>query len=417
MGLRVRPQALRGDYHPLSCRLQAGSALGAFVLLYAVPIHAQTVPTIDLHGVTIKPYATDQLDMGGFANASPSHPGTGARGARLRNGVRLNIHKQVEIGAIWDFGPAPGGPMRLFEGQVSYVGLRHFVFTAGIFKPSFGLESMQAQGDTVFIERSSISTLTRNLATGIERQAVQAETYGKRYHFALSATAGTAGPGENGNQRAMAFRLVGLPVRTRALLFHLGVSGEWIFRPASARNAAPALSLSDNPEINPGTVSKYLDTGKILSDSAGAFGVEAAVSWKRLLFQGEAYDILLNSRISNSSQQLRFHGWYGQLGYTVNGRQREWKGRTAAFSSPSCDRKQSVLCNGYGVLEVAARYSQADLESGPIHGGDQQTGSLAVNWWPTGIIRTTVQYEYGQVTRTPSAEHFHAVMSMFQIKF
>ncbi|GAN99246.1 porin O/P phosphate-selective [Komagataeibacter xylinus NBRC 13693] len=397
--------------------MQAGTALCTIVMMGAAATHAQSVPTIDLHGITIKPYATDQLDIGGFPGASPARPGTGARGARLRNGVRLNIHKQVEIGAIWDFGPAPGGPMRLFEGQVSYIGLRHFVFTAGIFKPSFGLESMQAQGDTVFIERASISTLTRNLATGIERQAVQAETYGKRYHFALSATAGTAGPGENGNQRAMAFRLVGLPVRTRSLLFHLGFSGEWIFRPASAGNAAPMLSLSDNPEINPGTVSKYLNTGKIQSDSAGAFGVEAAVSWQKLLFQGEAYDIVLNSHVNSSSQQLRFHGWYGQLGYTINGKGREWKGRTAAFSSPSCDRKQSMLCNGYGVLEVAARYSQADLDAGPIHGGDQQTGSLAINWWPTGIIRTTVQYEYGQITGGDMPEHFHAVMSMFQIKF
>ena len=64
--------------------------------------HAQAVPTITLPGITIKPYATDQLDVGGFANASPARPGTGARGARMRNGVRMNIHKQVEIGAIWD---------------------------------------------------------------------------------------------------------------------------------------------------------------------------------------------------------------------------------------------------------------------------------------------------------------------------
>ncbi|MDT8873490.1 hypothetical protein RAA17_26115 [Komagataeibacter rhaeticus] len=50
-------------------------------MLYAGPTHAQNVPTIDLHGVTIKPYATDQLDVGGFADASPAHPGTG-HGAR-----------------------------------------------------------------------------------------------------------------------------------------------------------------------------------------------------------------------------------------------------------------------------------------------------------------------------------------------
>ncbi|MDT8873489.1 porin [Komagataeibacter rhaeticus] len=222
--------------------------------------------------------------------------------------MRLNIHKQVEIGAIWDFGPAPGGPMRLFEGQVSYVGLRHFVFTAGIFKPSFGLESMQAQGDTVFIERSSISTLTRNLATGIERQAVQAEAYGKRYHFALSATAGTAGPGETATSAPWPSALSACRC-ARAPCCSIWDSRGMGLPPGFRTQRRPALSLSDNPEINPGTVSKYLDTGKILSDSGGAFGVEAAVSWKRLLFQGEAYDILLNSHLHNDSEQLRFHGW------------------------------------------------------------------------------------------------------------
>ncbi|WP_395372548.1 OprO/OprP family phosphate-selective porin [Komagataeibacter diospyri] len=385
--------------------------------MFATVAQAQSVPAVRLNGVTIQPYATNQLDVGGFADAGPAHVGTGARAARLRDGVRVNIRKQVEIGAIWDFGPAPGGPMRLFEGQVSYVGLKHFVFTAGIFKPSFGLESMQAQGDTVFIERSSVSTITRDLATGIERQAVQAETYGDRYHFAISATAGTSGPGENGNQRAMAFRLVGLPVRSRSLLFHLGLSGEWIFRPASAKGADPTLALSDNPELDPGTVSKYLDTGEIGASSGGAFGVEAAVAWKRLLFQGEGYDILLDTSSRTGGELLHFDGWYDQLGYTINGRPRQWKARSAAFSSPSCDTHQTVLCNGYGILEVAARYSQVDLQSGPVDGGNQQTGSVVVNWWPTAIVRMTLQYEYGEISGGKDPEHLQGIMSLFQVKF
>ncbi|POF61911.1 OprO/OprP family phosphate-selective porin [Novacetimonas maltaceti] len=387
------------------------------LLLVCGRAHAQAVPTVTLPGITIRPYATDQLDVGGFAQSTPTPMGTGARGARLRNGVRMNIHQQVEIGAIWDFGPAPNGPMRLFEGQVSYVGLKHFVFTAGVFKPSFGLESMQAQGDTIFVERASISTVTRNLAAGIERQAVQAETYGRRYHLAISATAGTAGPGQDGNQRGMAFRLVGLPVRTHALLVHLGFSGEWAFRPAAMTGSGPAVSLSDNPEINPGTVSKYLHTGRLYADSAGAFGVEAAVAWKRLLFQGEGYDLLVNTRMPTAGGQLRFHGWYGDLAYTLNGRPRAWKGRSAAFSSPTCDHARHVACNGYGVLEVAARYSQVDLQSGAVHGGNQKIAALAVNWWPTDIVRVTLEYEYGQVTGNSRAERFQGIMSLFQVKF
>lgn len=96
---------------------------------------AKTVPDFKIGAITIKPYATDQLDAGGFFDSQPSQPGAAAHGSRIRNGFRVNIADQVEGGVIWDFGPAPGGPMRLFEGRLSYTGLKHFMLTAGVFKP------------------------------------------------------------------------------------------------------------------------------------------------------------------------------------------------------------------------------------------------------------------------------------------
>lgn len=373
--------------------------------------YAQTVPIFRANNITINPYVTDQLDIGGFVDASPNHPKTGVRGSRIRNGVRINIRKQVELGGIWDFGPAPNGQMRLFEGQVSYIGLHGFIVTAGIFKPSFGLESDQAQGDTMFVERSSISTITRNLAAGIARQAIQVEEFSKRYHFAMSATAGTSGPGNNSRQRAMVFRFAGLPIMKKNLLIHLGISGEWVFRPASSK-----IALSDIPEINPGTVSKYLNTGEISLDSIGALGVEAAISWKKWIFYGEAYDILANKHIYQTKQVAHFHGWYGQIAYTVNGNSRSWKARSGAFSSPECYNKAALFCNGMGVLEIGSRLSQVNLESESIHGGNQKTASFVMNWWPTTIFRLSFQYEYGQIKGGRNPETFQAIMSLFQIK-
>lgn len=379
--------------------------------------HAATIPTLQFGDVSIKPYVTDQVDIGGFPQTRQPVPGVGVRAGRLRNGARVTIHNQVELGGIWDFGPAPGGPMRLFEGQASYVGLKHFVFTVGIFKPSFGLESMQAQGDTTFIERSSISTITRNIAAGIERQAVQIETHGQRYHIALSGTAGTAGPGQNGNQRAFVFRVVGVPVRTKDVFLHLGFSGEWVFHVANSPAQHSALTFSDYPEMNVGLTSKYLNTGKLALNSVGAFGLEAAAAWKRFLFQGEAYEIVAKRAAENETQNLHFSGWYAQTSYTLVGKPRSWKSRTAAFSSPTCDKKQDTLCRGSGVLEAAARYSEASLNSGTVEGGRQQAWSAALNWWPVDILKIALQYEYGKIEGGKKPENFHAVFSMIQIKF
>lgn len=386
-------------------------------LIHTPAAFADTIPTFKFDGITIKPYATDQLDIGGFPKTSQPAPGVGARGGRIRNGARVTIHNQVELGGIWDFGPAPGGQMRLFEGQISYIGLKPFVFTAGIFKPSFGLESMQAQGDTAFIERSSISTITRNIAAGIERQAVQIEAHGKRYHLAISGTAGTAGPGENGNQRALVFRLVGVPIRTRDLFFHVGFSGEWVFKVAHGRGEGPAATFSDYPEMNVGLTSKYLNTGKIDLRSVGAFGLEAAAAWKRLLFQGEAYEIIANKAVENTTQKLHFSGWYAQASYTLVGKPRSWKSRTAAFSSPTCAKNQNYFCNGIGLIEASARYSEANLRSASVDGGQQKAWSANLNWWPMDILKIALQYEYGTIKGGRIPENFHAVLSMVQIKF
>lgn len=394
------------------------SCAGVGISLFNAPTSvAGTIPTFTFNGITIKPYATDQLDIGGFPQTNQPVPGVGARGGRIRNGARVTIHNQVELGGIWDFGPAPGGQMRLFEGQISYIGLRHFVFTAGIFKPSFGLESMQAQGDTAFIERSSISTITRNIAAGIERQAVQIEAHGKRYHLALSGTAGTAGPGENGNQRALVFRLVGVPIRTRDLFFHVGFSGEWVFRVAHSPGQQPTATFSDYPEMNVGLTSKYLNTGKINLRDVGAFGLEAAAAWKRLLFQGEAYEIVANKAVENTTQKLHFSGWYAQASYTLVGKPRSWKSRTAAFSSPTCAKNQNYMCNGTGILEASARYSEASLKSASVDGGQQKAWSANLNWWPMDILKIALQYEYGTIKGGRFPENFHAVLSMIQIKF
>ncbi|GBR69924.1 phosphate-selective porin O/P [Acetobacter tropicalis NRIC 0312] len=379
--------------------------------------HAGTVPSITLGDVVIKPYATDQLDIGGLPQTSVPASGVGVRAGRLRNGARITIHKQFEIGAIWDFGPVPHGPMRLFEGQLSYLGLKHFVFTAGIFKPSFGLESMQAQGDTVFIERASIATITRNLAAGIARQAVQIEAHGKRYHVAVAGTAGTAGPDHDGNQRAIVFRLVGLPIRTRDILFHVGFSGEWVFKAAQSPGQPPAANFSDFPELNVGLTGKFLNTGRIPLRSAGAFGLEAAAAWKRLLVSGEAYEIAANRRENVGTQHLHFSGWYAQASYTLMGKPRSWKSRTAAFAAPTCQKNQTTLCNGSGVLEAAFRFSDANLRSASVDGGHQQTWSANLNWWPVDILRVSLQYENGTVREEHATETFQAVLSMLQIKF
>ncbi|OAG76989.1 putative polyphosphate-selective porin O [Acetobacter malorum] len=76
------------------------------------------------------------------------------------------------------------------------------------------------------------------------------------------------------------------------------------FKVAHGHGQEPSATFSDYPEMNVGLTSKYLNTGKVDLRSVGAFGLEAAAAWKRLLFQGEAYEIVANKAIENTTQKL-----------------------------------------------------------------------------------------------------------------
>lgn len=141
------------------------------------------------------------------------------------------------------------------------------------------------------------------------------------------------------------------------------------------------------------------------------------MAWRRLLLQGEAYKIMLNRSVEGSASDISFSGYYFQFGYTLVGRPRRWVSRTGAFSSPMCDRPGFRFCEGFGVLEAGARYSEADLRSGGIEGGRQRAWSGVLNWWPTDIIKIAFQYEYARLEGLSSAGHFHALLGLFQLKF
>lgn len=377
---------------------------------------SKTVKDIVVGKVIIHPFAQDQLEVGsnicGSQHSSPS-----ASGPHIRNGVRINIANHVKIGAIWDFGPAPGGQMRLFEGAASYTGLKHFQFSVGVFNPSFGLSSMQPRGDSIFPERASVATITRGLAAGANRQAVQALFYGNYYHLAISGTAGTAGPGKDGNQRAIVFRSVILPIHTQSFLMHIGISGEWVFQPSHKSSMAGGVSFSDTPENGDGLNDKYIKTGNIPAKNAGAFGLEGAIAWRKLLLTSEYYNLIVNTKTNSRINRKNFYGWYITAAYTLVGEPRAWKSTSASFTSPSCDQKVPTFCHGTGVIELATRFSQMDLESSDVSGGKQNIWSVNINWYPLDIIRISMDYSHTKYYQKENYRDSDSILSMFQVYF
>ena len=361
-------------------------------------------------GLEFKPYVLLQLDEAGFAQSRSGGQAAGLNARRQRLGGRLEVADQVRLGAIWDFGHLPGGVGSLFEAQASYIGLKPFTVTAGVFKTDFSLESMQSAGAYLFMERASIVTIVRNLAAGIRREGLQVQANGERYNAALAVTAGQAGPGRDGNQRAVVGRVSGLPVKSGDLVVHAGLSGEWVVRPASDKGRSSAISLSDGTELSVDDVSPALSTGRIAARSGGAVGPELGLGWRRLWLQGEYYAILVNRGETEGGGAPRFDGWYAQAAYTLVGKPRAWDGTIGAWGAPKPD--------GWpGAVEIGARFSTANLNNGDVRGGRQRVVSAGVNWWPMEPLRFTLMYEHATVTGGTSPRTVDAVGGRAQIQF
>ena len=393
------------------------SLLVCGTLLAALPVRAQDLSVNLGDGVTLSPYGLYQLDEAGFDQSRPGGQAAGFNARRLRTGATLKVTDQVEAGLIWDFGSLPGDKQRLFEAQVTYVGLKPFAFTVGVFKPSFGLELMQGAGDTLFLERADISTLTGGLAAGIEREAVQVRASGDRYHLAASLTAGRAGPGRDGDQRAVVARAVGLPLRTQSMLLHLGVSGEYVFRPARAAGALPAYSLSAQQELRIDDVRAPLSTGSVRTSTIASVGPEVGFSAGRLWVQGEWYSVLLNRREDSGGGTLSFSGWYAQAAYTVLGKPREWKPADGAWGAPKPAERFNPRAGQFGSVEIGARYSTLNLKSADVRGGQERIWSAIVNWRPVEALRFGLQYEHANVEGVDTPRRFDAVAVRGQLEF
>lgn len=386
-------------------------------LLVATSAAAQGTTTIRLgDSFAFKPYFLGQFDQAGFAQSRSRGQAAGSNLRRLRVGGRLEVADQVELGFIWDFGQTPGNIPTLWEAQASYVGLKPFRFTAGVFKVNFGLESMQGAADTLFLERNSISTITRNLAAGIRREAVQAQADGERWTVAIAGTAGQAGPPDDGRQRAVVARAAGLPLKTDDVTLHLGVSGEWVFDPRRGADLRE-VSFSDREQLQIDSVTPSLSTGSIRARSAGALGPEVGLAWRRLWLQGEYYSLIANRSDAAGGGTLHFDGWYAQAAYTVLGRPRAWNSKTGAWGAPTPAEGFNPGAGQFGAMELGVGYSTADLRSRNVNGGVQRVVSTVANWWPVKPVRLSLLYENASIEGGRTPRTVNAVGARAQLAF
>ena len=354
--------------------------------------------------------------------------GTDFRRARI--GIDGVVYGDFDYRLIFDFGgTGVENTGQLYEAWAQYSGLKPFHLRVGAFAPSIGLEDQGSTNAMPLLERSVVEDIARGLAAGDTRTAVALWGAGDRWLASGAITGRTIGvintgtasavPQTYGDQLGLVGRLAGTPLRGDDWLVHLGVHGSYVLHPAntggpqatlggSTALSAQTIAFSNTPELRvDGT--KLINTGNIDASNAWSAGLEFAVQKRNFYLQSE-YEQFGVGRTDPGLSDPSFHGFYVEGSWVLTGETRKYNTQTAAFDAPSVDHPFSLSGGGLGAFELAARYSDMDLNydaglvghapgANAIRGGEEQNWTVGLNWYPNSVVRFMVDYQNVRIDR------------------
>jgi phosphate-selective porin OprO/OprP len=133
----------------------------------------------------------------------------------------------------------------------------------------------------------------------------------------------------------------------------------------------------------------FVDTGARDADQIQQYNLDA--SWRRGPFwlTGEYTRTNVDSPTDG---KLVYSGFFVTGSWILTGEMRKYNYKSGTFGAVPVSR--SVYHNGIGAWEIAVRWSDTDLNDGPVAGGEIDIFSLGTNWWLSPIFSISLNYRY-----------------------
>ncbi len=329
-----------------------------------------------------------------FAQNRPGGFRSGANLRRARVGVEGGIAGAFEYAFIWDFGGSdPNDWGAIYEAQIAYTGLGWGTVRLGAFRLQHLPDFAGSSFDLPFLERATISNLAASVASGDTRVALGLEARGERWVGSLYLTNGVLSERNDRSQRGAVGRLAVLALDRPDAQLQLGFNAAWRFETGGA-------SFGDYPEARVDT-RQFLDTGTLRADATHAVGPEAIARLGPLVVEAVWQRLGADAPAENGGGggAKRFEGWYVQAIHPLLGPGRRRDARTGVWRRPDvADEPLDLAAGRIGALELAGRYSTADLRDGAAtRGGRQRIWTAALNWFPRRDLKITAQVANGAV--------------------
>ena len=334
-------------------------------------------------------------DYATWNNNDTTYSGTEFRRVRFFNSGK--VYGNIKYKLQFDFA---GGDVSFkdvyIEMPLPYVGN----LKVGHFKEPFRLEALMSSKYMTFMERGFPIAFFPERNVGIMM-------YDSFMDDKLSIQAGLFREATYGNDEEiddvsnLTARVTFLPIDDGDNLLHLGAG-------FSSRNTSDQkYSISTRPENHLGT--KLLDMD--LDNVAGMnlMGVEMAFVMGSFSVQGE---YVMNS--VEAMEDYSFSGYYGQVSYFLTGEKRKYKNSLAGFDrvKPNNNMKEG---EGWGALELAARYSSMDLSE--AHEGILNDITIGLNWYLNPCTRVMFNYVMGTLDHHGEETKENTIQCRMQIDF
>lgn len=307
------------------------------------------------------------------------------------------IYDNVEYKLQFDF---EGGTAHFKDAYLALTDFPLGTLQMGHFKEPFSLEELTSSKYLTFLERALPNVFAPSRNTGFMLHHVASD---QRMTAAVGLFRDTDDYGDSiddGGYNATA-RITALPIYKDkgASLLHLGAA-------YSYRNPDDSVRYRQRPEAH--LANYFVDTSSFASDQVNLLGLEAAWVNGPLSVQGE-YMRADADRIGGSD--VSFDSYYVQTSYFLTGEHRNYKTSEAAFSRIKPKNNYSYG-GGLGAWEVAARYSQLDLNDSNINGGKLDDITAGLNWYLNPNTRIMWDYVYADKDKVGQAN-----MLMMRLQF
>ncbi|MFP6663569.1 MAG: porin [Deltaproteobacteria bacterium] len=331
-------------------------------------------------------------------------PITGGKIRRARLFLSGTLYKHFLFKAQYDFA---GGRVGIRD---LYLGMQDIPFIdtilVGHMKEPYSLEQLTSSNHITFMERGASATLDSARNTGV---TIYPRFAGNHLGVDLGAylnTDGDASVFSMESEYNVTMRVYGLPwwQDEGRKLFYLGGSYSHHFR----NDDDVSFSARPNTSFGPTLIA----TGAIPTNGNDLVNLSAAVVKGPFSAQAEYSQAFIDSP---SGPDVSFLAWFAEVSWFLTGEYRPFNRKKGIFTQVKPARSFDLgPGSGWGAVQVAARYSHFDHDSGPVRGGQLNNTTLGLNWYLNQAFRVTLNYVYTDRAPTGSENIWQC---RFQVAF